>query len=167
MPVGEEGELYLAYPQVSRGYLKCPEKTQEVFQVNPFCSHEAYSRMYYTGDVVRLLPDGNLEFVGRRDSQVKVRGFRIELTEIEQVIREFPNIGDATVIAKNSPAGGQTVLAYIVSNRKIDISALHAFIAETKPPYMVPAATMQIDKIPLNPNMKVDKKSKLPEISLR
>lgn len=164
VPVGEEGELYLAGPQVARGYLGRPEKTQEVFQVNPFCSHEAYSRMYYTGDVVRLLPDGNLEFVGRRDSQVKVRGFRIELTEIEQVIREFPNIGDATVIAKNSPAGGQMVLAYIVSDQKIDISALNAFIAEKKPPYMVPAATMQIDKIPLNPNMKVDK-AKLPEIS--
>ena len=163
VPVGEEGELYLSGPQISRGYLNRPEKTQEAFLLNPFCEEKPYDRMYYTGDVVRLLPDGNIEFIGRRDAQVKVRGFRIELTEIEQVIRDFPGITDATVIARNAPAGGQMVLAYVVSNEKVDISALHAFIGEQKPPYMVPAATMQIERIPLNPNMKVDKR-KLPEI---
>ena len=164
VPVGAEGELYLSGPQIARGYLNRPDKTAEAFLPNPFCQEAPYDRMYYTGDVVRLLKDGNIEFVGRRDGQVKVRGFRIELTEIEQVIRDFPGIADATVIAKNAPAGGQMVLAYIVSEKKIDISALHAFIESQKPPYMVPAATMQIDKIPLNPNMKVDKR-KLPEMN--
>ncbi|MBB5336290.1 non-ribosomal peptide synthetase [Pectinatus brassicae] len=164
VPVGEEGELYLAGPQVSRGYLNRPDKNEQAYKKNPFSNEPEYARMYYTGDVVRLLADGNIEFIGRQDSQVKVRGFRIELSEIEQVIREFPDISDATVIAKQAPAGGQMVLAYIVAGKKISIDDLHAFIAEQKPPYMVPAATMQIDKIPLNPNMKVDKR-KLPEMS--
>ena len=122
--------------------------------------------MYLTGDVCRYLPDGNVQFVGRRDEQVKIRGFRIELTEIERRIREFETIKDAAVIAKDLPGGGKAVVAYVVSDSAVDVPKLNAFIADELPKYMVPSVTMQIDKIPLNPNGKVDKR-KLPEPSIQ
>ena len=162
VPVGVPGELIVAGPQVSRGYLNRPDKTAEAFIRNPFSDRRKYSRAYRTGDVVRWLPDGRVEFIGRNDGQVKVRGFRIELTEVEAVIRRFPGIEDATVAAFDAPAGGKFIAAYVVSKEKIDIKALHGFIGSQKPPYMVPAVTMQIDAIPLNVNSKVDKR-KLPK----
>ena len=140
-------------------YLNRPEKTAEVYAENPFCAHEDYRRMYRTGDIVRFLPDGNIQFIGRRDGQVKIRGFRIELTEVEEVIRRFPGIRDAAVAAFDEPAGGKYIAAYIVSDEMVDIAAMNAFIEESKPPYMVPAVTMQIDRIPLNQNQKVDKRA--------
>ena len=161
LPVGALGELYVAGPQVSRGYLNRPEKTSEVFIRNPFTKNPRYARAYRTGDIVRWLPDGNIECIGRNDGQVKVRGFRVELTEVEKVIREYPDIKDATVAAFDSPSGGKFIAAYVVSDKKVDVDSLNAFISERKPPYMVPAVTMQIDKIPLNVNSKVDKR-KLP-----
>ncbi len=163
VPVGVPGELCIAGPQVARGYLNRPEKTAEVFLANPFGGSAEYGRMYRTGDIVRFLPDGNVQFIGRRDHQVKIRGFRIELSEVEGVIREYEGVKEATVIAKDAPSGGKMLWAYVVSDQKIDIDALNRFILERKPPYMVPAATMQIDSIPLTQNMKVDRK-KLPEI---
>ncbi|MBP5470941.1 MAG: amino acid adenylation domain-containing protein, partial [Candidatus Riflebacteria bacterium] len=159
LPFGACGELLVAGVQVARGYLKRPEKTKEVFIKNPFSQEKAYKRMYRTGDIVRLLSDGNLSFVGRRDAQVKIRGFRIELTEVEEVIRQFPTIKDATVVAFDDDGGGKYIAAYVVSDKKIDINALNEFILKTKPPYMVPAVTMQIDKIPLNQNQKVNKQA--------
>lgn len=115
--------------------------------------------MYHTGDVVRYLNDGNISFVGRRDAQVKIRGFRIELTEVEEVIRRFPGIKDATVAAFDEEGGGKYIAAYVVSDEQIDAEKLNAFIMETKPPYMVPAVTMQIDRIPLNQNQKVNRRA--------
>ncbi len=159
VPAGVPGELCIAGVQVSRGYLNRPEKTAEVYAENPFCAHEDYRRMYRTGDIVRFLPDGNIQFIGRRDGQVKIRGFRIELTEVEEVIRRFPGIRDAAVAAFDEPAGGKYIAAYIVSDEMVDIAAMNAFIEESKPPYMVPAVTMQIDRIPLNQNQKVDKRA--------
>lgn len=108
---------------------------------------------------MRYLEDGNIQFVGRQDGQVKIRGFRIELKEVEAVIREYPGIQDATVQAFDYPNGGKFIAAYIVSDNKIDIQALNAFIRDRKPPYMVPASTMQIDVIPLNQNQKVNKRA--------
>ena len=161
LPVGAAGELWVAGPQVSRGYLNRPEKTVETYISNPFATEEKYSRVYRTGDIVRFLPDGNIQFVGRRDGQVKIRGFRIELKEVEAIIREFPGIKDATVQAFDveGTGGGKFIAAYIVSDQKIDIEALNNFILEEKPPYMVPAVTMQIDAIPLNQNQKVNKRA--------
>ena len=153
LPLGAAGELWVGGPQVSRGYLNQPEKTADVYV------EWGGSRWYRTGDIVRYLPDGNIQFVGRRDGQVKIRGFRIELKEVETVIRAFPGIKDATVQAFDYPNGGKFIAAYIVSDEKIDISALNAFIKERKPSYMVPAATMQIDVIPLNQNQKVNKRA--------
>ena len=159
LPVGASGELWVAGPQVSRGYLNRPEKTVEVYIQNPFTDEKKYSHIYRTGDIVRYLPDGNIQFVGRRDGQVKIRGFRIELKEVEGVIREFPSIKDATVQAFDEEGGGKFVAAYIVSDQTVDIEALNNFILDQKPPYMVPAVTMQIDAIPLNQNQKVNKRA--------
>ena len=159
LPIGAAGELWVSGPQVSRGYLNRPEKTAEVYISNPFTDVEKYARVYRTGDIVRYLPDGNIQFVGRRDGQVKIRGFRIELKEVEAVIREFPGIKDATVQAFDEDGGGKFIAAYIVSDQQIDIEALNNFILDQKPPYMVPAVTMQIDAIPLNQNQKVNKRA--------
>ena len=159
LPVGAAGELWVAGPQVTRGYLNRPEKTAEVYIANPFETSEKYAHIYRTGDIVRYLPDGNIQFVGRKDGQVKIRGFRIELKEVEGVILQFPGIKDATVQAFDEEGGGKFIAAYIVSDENVDIKALNDFIMEEKPPYMVPAVTMQIDKIPLNQNQKVNKKA--------
>ena len=159
LPPGAAGELWIAGPQVARGYLNRPEKTAEAFTENPFSSDERYGRVYHTGDVVRYLCDGNIQFIGRRDAQVKIRGFRIELTEVEEVIRRYPGIKDATVAAYDNPAGGKFIAAYICSDEQVDIEAMNSFIREEKPPYMVPAVTMQIDAIPYNQNLKVNKRA--------
>lgn len=159
VPVGAAGELWVAGRQVSLGYLNRPEQTAKAYIPNPFCTAPTYGRVYRTGDVVRYRADGNIEFIGRRDSQVKIRGFRIELTEVEAIIREFPGIGDATVASFDDPGGGKFIAAYVVSDSPVDIQALNEFIRSKKPPYMVPAVTMQIDSIPLNQNMKVNKRA--------
>ncbi len=153
LPVGAAGELVVAGKQVGRGYLNRPDKTAEAF----FTLNG--ERAYHTGDIVRYRQDGNIEFVGRKDGQVKIRGFRIELKEVEAVIRDFASIRDVTVQAFDDPNGGKFIAAYIVSDEAVDIDALNQFILDQKPPYMVPAVTMQIEKIPLNVNQKVDKKS--------
>lgn len=162
LPAGAVGELCIAGAQVGRGYLGLPEKTSSVFVENPFTKNAKYARMYKTGDVVRLLPQGKIEFIGRRDGQVKVRGFRIELTEVEEVIRRFEGIKDATVAAFDDPAGGKFLAAYVVSDGVVDVQKLNEFICSEKPAYMVPAATMQIEAIPYNQNQKVNKRA-LPE----
>ena len=153
LPVGAAGELIIAGKQVGRGYLNRPDKTEEVF----FTMNG--ERAYHSGDIVRYRTDGNIEFVGRKDGQVKIRGFRIELKEVEAVIREFEGIRDVTVQAFDDPAGGKFIAAYVVCDTPVDIAALNAFILKSKPPYMVPAFTMQIEKIPLNVNQKVDRKA--------
>ena len=165
VPIGACGELLAAGVQVGAGYLNRPEKTAEVFIKNPFDGGE-YSRAYRTGDIVRYREDGNIEFIGRRDGQVKIRGFRIELSEVEAVIREFPAVKDATVAAFDHPAGGKFIAAYVVCEEKISVDELNQFIAERKPPYMVPAVTMQIDSIPLNQNSKVNSRA-LPKPELQ
>lgn len=154
------GELLISGRGVARGYLNRPELTEKAFIRNPFDSGEDYARAYHSGDIVRLLPNGEIDFIGRNDGQVKVRGFRIELTEVERVIREFPGIKDATVQAFEDDASGEKyIAAYVVADDIVDVSALNAFILERKPPYMVPAVTMQLDVIPLNQNQKVNKKA--------
>ncbi|MBQ4418559.1 MAG: amino acid adenylation domain-containing protein, partial [Synergistaceae bacterium] len=160
VPVGALGELWVSGQQVGDGYLNRPDKTVEAFIDNPFNSDPNYNKVYKTGDIVRYKADGNIEFFGRRDGQVKIRGFRIELSEVEAVIRQFPGITDATVAAFDNESGeGKYLAAYVVSDEKVDIKALNDFIKSKKPPYMVPAVTMQIDKIPLTQNGKVNKRA--------
>ncbi len=166
VPVGVPGELVIAGPQVGMGYYNRPELNEKSFVLNTFEENvkEDYKRAYKTGDIVRFLPDGNMEFIGRRDSQVKIRGFRIELSEVEKVIKDYEKITDATVIAVDAKTGKE-IHAYIVSKEKIDVADLARFIKSKKPAYMVPAAVMQLDEIPMTPNQKVDKK-KLPPIEV-
>ena len=159
LPYGACGELMLSGWQISRGYLNKPEKTAEVYTKNIYDDTEGYEVLYHSGDVARYLPDGNIQIIGRKDSQVKIRGFRIELSEVEEVIRRYQGIKDATVVAFDDPNGGKYIAAYVVSDSEVDIKDLNDFIKETKPAYMVPAVTMQIDKIPLNQNQKVNKKA--------
>jgi len=159
LPVGVPGELLVAGRQVGRGYLNRPEQNAKAFIENPFDGEPAYARCYRTGDIVRMLPGGVVDFVGRNDGQVKIRGFRIELSEVEGIIRKFPGIKDATVQAFDEQGGGKFIAAYVVSDDKVDIDAMNAFIMQNKPPYMVPAVTMQIDRIPLNQNQKVNKRA--------
>ena len=164
VPVGSCGELCISGPQIFREYLNNPEKTAATVVANPYSDGPEYTRLYKTGDIVRLLPDGNVDYVGRRDGMVKVRGFRIELSEVEGIIREYPGIKDATVKAFDEPAGGKSITAYVVSDKSVDFSDLAAFITKSKPPYMVPAHFIQLDAIPMTVNGKVDKR-KLPEPS--
>ena len=159
LPYGACGELMISGWQVSRGYLNKPEKTAEVYTKNIYDDTKGYEVLYHSGDVARYLPDGNIQIIGRKDTQVKIRGFRIELSEVEEVIRRYEGIKDATVVAFDDPNGGKYIAAYVVSDSRIDINGLNDFIKETKPAYMVPAVTMQIDKIPLNQNQKVNKKA--------
>ncbi len=159
LPPGAKGELWITGPHVTAGYLNDPEKTEKAYVKNPFCKDPGYERAYRTGDRVRFLTDGNLQFVGRGDSQVKIRGFRVELKEVEEVIRRFDGIRDVTVADFTEPSGGKFIAAYIVADTQIDIAALNAFIRSEKPDYMVPSVTMQIDRIPLNQNQKVNKKA--------
>ena len=166
LPVGAIGELCVAGYGVGRGYLNLPDKTAAVFTPNPFSSEKGYDRIYHTGDVVRMLPNGEIDFIGRNDGQVKVRGFRIELGEVEEVIRRYPELRDVTVQAFDDPAGGKYIAAYVVSDHKVNIDALRAFVGERKPSYMIPAAIMQIDSIPLNQNQKVNRRA-LPVIEKR
>lgn len=164
-PVGVAGELCIAGRQVAKGYLNRPDITAEKFVPNPYAPNEDYSHIYRTGDVARFLPNGNLDFVGRQDFQVKIRGFRVELTEIEGKIRTYPGITDATVLAQDLPTGGKRVVCYFVAEEQIEISALHDYVGAELPPYMVPSASMQLDKIPLTANGKVNRRT-LPEIQM-
>ena len=160
LPPFVPGELLIAGRGVGRGYLNRPDLSGKAFIKNPFSDEPGFERAYRSGDIVRLLPNGEIDFIGRNDGQVKVRGFRIELTEVEGVIREFPGIKDATVQAfEDADTGEKFIAAYVVSDSTIDISALNDFIREHKPSYMVPAVTMQIDSIPLNQNSKVNKRA--------
>ncbi len=157
LPVGAAGELLIGGAGVGRGYLNNPEKTAECFIDNPFLPGV---RLYRSGDIVRYRPDGNIEFVGRKDRQVKIRGFRIELKEVEAVIQEMPGVRDVTVQAFDAPSGGKFLAAYVVMKEgSLDTKAAADFIRERKPPYMVPAAWVQLDAIPLNVNQKVDVKA--------
>ena len=157
LPLGEIGELCLAGPQLSAGYWKRPELTAEKFVEIEIGDKKV--KVYRTGDLAKYNEDGDLEFYGRIDFQVKIRGFRVELPEIEEIIRRFDGVKDTTAVAFDKPSGGKYIAAYVVSDEKVDIDALNNFIAQNKPDYMIPSFIMQIDKIPLNQNQKIDKKA--------
>ncbi|MDP5138832.1 AMP-binding protein, partial [Rheinheimera baltica] len=167
-PINSPGELYIGGAGLARGYLNQPALTKEKFIDNPFATEadkaKGYTRLYKTGDLVRWLPDGNLEYLGRNDNQVKVRGFRIELGEIESVLSQQPNIQQAVVIAKEKE-GSQYLAAYFVSNVKVDVEQLRKNLAQQLPDHMVPTTFTVIDSIPVTINGKLDKKA-LPEPEL-
>ena len=159
LPEGALGELWIAGYGVGLGYLNQAEKTRQTFIPNPFDSTEGYERVYRTGDVVRRLEDGSIDFIGRNDGQVKIRGFRIELGEVEMAVRTYPGIKDVTVQAFDAEGGGKFLAAYFTADNPIDVEGIKAHILRDKPPYMVPACMMQLDAIPLNQNQKVNKRA--------
>jgi amino acid adenylation domain-containing protein len=165
VPIGVPGELYIGGAGVGRGYLDAPALTQAAFIPNPF-HPELSPRLYKTGDRARYLPDGKIEFLGRIDFQVKIRGFRIELGEIEAILSQHPQIQAVTVIDREDKPGNQYLAAYIVSNTELTPSDLRDFLKQQLPDYMVPGAFIFLEKIPLTPNGKVDRKAlPIPDLS--
>ena len=156
VPVGEPGELFIGGSGVVRGYWERPELTAERFLPDPSSSG---GRNYRTGDVARLLLDGNLEFLGRTDFQVKIRGFRIELGEIEATLEQDPTVRQAIVIAREEKPGDKRLVAYIVArNGETAVPALLRAALESKlPEYMVPSRFIVMDRLPLTANGKIDR----------
>ncbi len=158
-PVGVAGELWVGGDGVSRGYLNNPELTAEKFIENPFAQGE---RLYKTGDMARWLTDGSIEFIGRIDHQVKIRGFRIELGEIESKILDHQDIKEAIVIAKEDKSGSKYICAYISGDRELSSEELREHLSKELPDYMIPSRFIQLEKLPLTANGKVDR-NVLPE----
>ncbi len=157
-PIGVTGELYIGGVGVARGYANDAEKTNYSFVKDPF-SDKAGSRMYRTGDLGRMLPDYNMEFIGRKDDQVKIRGFRIELGEIESVLRQCTFISQAVVLAKADQDKKKRLVAYVVANENYKRESVIDFLKEKLPEYMIPTLWVELDMLPLTSNNKVDKKS--------
>ena len=171
VPIGVVGELYIAGAGLARGYLNQPKLTKERFINNPFASQEdiakGYTRLYKTGDLCRYLPDGNIEYIGRNDFQVKVRGYRVELGEIEQALLSINNIQQAVVLAKDKGKDIQEskyLIGYFVTKNNIELNKdiILSKLSQKLPEYMVPNALVQLEKLPLTINGKLDRDT-LPE----
>jgi len=161
VPTGVEGEIYISGRGVARGYLDSTELTAERFVADPFRGSGA--RMYRTGDLARRNYDGLIEFVGRANSQVKILGFRIELAEVEAALAGFPGIAHAVVVVRELELGEKRLVGYVVPEAgDVDLGALRAHARGTLPDYMVPAAVVQLDSLPLTANGKLDRRA-MPE----
>lgn len=166
VPSGQCGELYIGGLGLAHGYLNLPEQTAARFIPNPF-SDDPRSRLYKTGDRVRCLPDGDLEFLGRFDFQVKLRGFRIELSEIEVHLEQYAPIQQAIVLAQTDPAGNPHLVAYVKlhPNQGFAPDELRQFLQPKLPDYMIPTVFVELESFPLTPNDKVDRQA-LPAANL-
>lgn len=154
LPIGVKGELYVSGPGVSEGYLEKPDLTHERFLDNPF--NPEY-KMYKTGDIVARQFNGNLEYIGRDDGQVKLHGLRIELKEIEKTILKMREVSDAVVLVRENASKKQILVAYITSYEKdLDLSVIYEYIRKRLPFYMIPVI-VKLDSFPLTPNGKIDK----------
>jgi amino acid adenylation domain-containing protein len=163
VPFGVAGELCLSGDGLARSYWNRPILTAERFIKNP-SGRKTGNRFYRTGDMARILPDGNLEFLGRCDDQIKFHGFRIELGEIESALRDHPDVQDAAVIAKSGEKRDVHLIAYLVSElkEKLIASEMRSFLKLSLPDFMIPSIFLLIDSIPLTPNGKLDRQA-LPE----
>jgi aspartate racemase len=158
--IGAIGEIYIGGAGLARGYLNRPDLTAERFIPSPFGELPG-SRLYRSGDLARLMPDGNIEFLGRADQQVKVRGQRIELTEIESVLNDFPAIKEAAVLARDDTNGDKRLVAYFAPNEgeTVQTSRLRTHLKNKLPDYMVPSAFVTLDRLPMTPTGKLDRKA--------
>ncbi|MCY8578540.1 amino acid adenylation domain-containing protein, partial [Bacillus haynesii] len=155
-PLGASGELCIAGEGLARGYVNRPELTREKFIENPFVPGE---RMYRTGDLAKMLPDGNIQFLGRVDQQVKIRGYRIEPGEIENQLLKYEKIEEAAVIAREDGDHDPYLCAYVKAKKEVEPEKIRAFLKKSLPDYMIPQHFVQLDRLPLTVNGKVDKKS--------
>ncbi|HEY1497420.1 MAG TPA: amino acid adenylation domain-containing protein, partial [Candidatus Solibacter sp.] len=160
VPVEVVGELTVGGAALARGYWYRPELTREKFIDDPFCAVPG-ARLYKTGDMARRLANGTIEFLGRADDQVKIRGFRIELGEIEAVLGQHPRVRECSVLARADERGNKRLIAYVMAHGQITTlkTEMRAFLQSRLPDYMVPAAFVVMDLMPLTPNGKVDRKA--------
>ncbi|GGD98621.1 non-ribosomal peptide synthetase [Paenibacillus nasutitermitis] len=156
LPIGVAGELCIGGDGLSYGYYNAPELTSEKFVDNP---NREGREMYKTGDLARWTEDGTLEFLGRKDFQTKVRGFRVELGEIESCLLKHRDIEEAVAVAMTDAAGGDAICAYFVSHADAEVPELRSYMARKLPEFMVPAYFMRLNKLPLNNNGKIDRKA--------
>jgi len=161
--VGEIGELCIGGIGLARGYLNNKALTDEKFTDNPVNPGE---RIYRTGDIARWLPDGNIEYLGREDHQVKIRGLRIELGEIENTIREYPGIIDCVALVRKHSESVILIIAYVVCKSDLEIESLRHYLKKHLPDYMIPNHFQRIHEMPLTPSGKADRKA-LPEPAIR
>jgi amino acid adenylation domain-containing protein len=159
-PTWVHGELYVGGAAVSRGYLNRPEQTAEKFIPDPF-SAEPGARLYRTGDLAKFLPDGSMKFIGRTDHQVKIRGFRVELGEIETLLRRHASVGEAVVELREHRPGESQLVAYVAPRpgTRAVAAELNGFLQESLPDYMLPAAYVSLDSLPITANGKIDRRA--------
>ncbi len=167
VPVGVQAELCVAGAGLARGYMNRPDLTAEKFMPHPF-ANRAGERLYRTGDLTRYLADGNIEFIGRIDSQVKVRGFRIEPGEIDALLMKHSEIQDSITVVREPVPGDKRLISYIVTSgeNEVDVTGIKEYLRGRLPEYMIPSALMPLAKLPLNSSGKVDRKAlPMPEVT--
>jgi len=155
VPDGADGQLYIAGVGVARGYLGLPARTATVFLPDPFAETPG-QRMYATGDRVQLEPDGNLVFLGRVDDQIKIRGFRVEIGEVEHAVRECPGVLDVAVLLRADAPGGAALAAFLVGEPSPD-GVITDRLRDRLPGHMIPRTYVWLDEMPLNRSGKIDR----------
>ena len=160
LPIGVAGELHIGGIGLARGYLNRPELTAEKFIPDPFANNPG-ARLYKTGDLARFLPDGNIEYLGRIDNQVKLRGFRVELGEIEAVLEQSSGVRQAVVVVREDVAGDKRLVAYLLAGAggSLHIDRLRRELKEKLPEYMVPSKFVALEAFPMTTSGKVDRKA--------
>jgi acyl carrier protein len=160
VPIWAPGEIFVGGDNVTRGYLNRPDPTAEKFVPDPY-SQQPGERLFKTGDLARYLPDGVIEFLGRKDHQVKIRGFRVEPGEIEFALGSHPDVDEIIVTVREDSPGKETLVAYIVSRQRPAPTAeeLRYFLKEKLPDHLIPSAFVTLEGIPLTPNGKIDRKA--------